>query len=413
MKFEDGKDSERTPSRPLAAVQCTRMHTRASSSRVPRMSRHSSGQARVRLSGKTHYLGVWGSPASHAEYARLTTAWLANNRQPLTARPMHAVEATSTIADIRAKYEAWLDAAGRYRKHGKETSARRVTRIALRRLCEFVGAVPVRGFNEALLLQWRDRLEAANPNWARSTINRYVHRVSMMLQWGQARGFVPKSVWSEVSNVAPLKSGDCAGRREHGRVRRAVSVEDVEAVAVHCCRQVAAMMRLQSLTAMRPGEVCNLRWCDIDKNGADGNWRYTVVGAKTAHHGHQTRYLLGPRAQAILEQFPATPRAYIFSPAVRMAERRVSTAPSRRTFNAKWHPVTYRQHVVAACAKARVQMFCPHELRHGAITRVVEAVGLTAASAVANHRSVAMTARYYHQGGDEAARAVAALDRIG
>jgi len=422
------------PSLPDGAALCHGMHaaaadtdsksiarnaTKPSKRRLPKMGRHSSGQARVRLNGKPHYLGLWGSPEAHEAYGKLLKQWEATDRKPIGPQPVHADEATFTMGDLAEQYEAWLDGTGRYRKHGKETSARRVTRVALRRLGEFAGAVLVRRVSEALLLQWRDRLETANPKWARSTVNRYVHRVLLMLNWGRARGLVPKPVWADVSMLEPLKRTDCPGRPEHGRARRAVSIEDVEEVAKHCCNQIAAMMRLQLLTAMRPGEVCALRWADIDKNGPDGKWVYTVVAPKTEHHGHVTRYLLGPRAQAILEQFPAVPRAYVFSPAKRMADRRAAgqqrpLAPGpRRTFNAKWHPVAYRLHVVLACEAAKVQLFTPHELRHSAITRVVEVVGLTAASAVANHRSLAMTSRYYHRDDGEALRAVVALDQIG
>jgi hypothetical protein len=36
------------------------------------MRRHSSGQARVTLAGKTHYLGAWGSPEAHERYVART-----------------------------------------------------------------------------------------------------------------------------------------------------------------------------------------------------------------------------------------------------------------------------------------------------------------------------------------------------
>lgn len=45
-----------------------------SKKRVPGMLRHSTGQARVILNGKTHYLGLFGSPEAHARYAELIKA---------------------------------------------------------------------------------------------------------------------------------------------------------------------------------------------------------------------------------------------------------------------------------------------------------------------------------------------------
>ena len=39
-----------------------------------------SGRAVVRLNGKDHYLGEYGSPSSQEEYQRLIQAWLATNQ---------------------------------------------------------------------------------------------------------------------------------------------------------------------------------------------------------------------------------------------------------------------------------------------------------------------------------------------
>lgn len=44
--------------------------------KVPSYSRHkASGQAVVRIHGRDHYLGPYGSPESHERYARLIAQW--------------------------------------------------------------------------------------------------------------------------------------------------------------------------------------------------------------------------------------------------------------------------------------------------------------------------------------------------
>jgi integrase len=242
-----------------------------------------------------------------------------------------------------------------------------------------------------------------------------------MLAWGRKRGLVPKAVWINCNCIEKLKKGEQGNRPERKHKKRAVPVEQVDAVSKHCHPQIAAMVRLQLATGMRPGDVCSSRWADIDKEGeidSDGNrnWIYTVGGAKTEHHGFVTQYKLGKEAQAILERFPALPTAFIFSPARAMADRRAAgkqrklKAGPRRTFNTMWHPVCYRQHVVDACTKAKVQRFTPHELRHKALTEVTNTAGVGAACAVANHRSIATTARYYHVSKEDSSRGVAKLD---
>ena len=69
----------------------------ASPKRIPKMRSHRSGQARVTLNGKTHYLGKWGTPQSHAKYAALIQSWEKNHRQPLT-KVATVVEATRVVA---------------------------------------------------------------------------------------------------------------------------------------------------------------------------------------------------------------------------------------------------------------------------------------------------------------------------
>ena len=51
----------------------------ANPAKVPSYCRHkASGKAVVRLDGRDHYLGTYGSPESHEAYARLIGQWRAN-----------------------------------------------------------------------------------------------------------------------------------------------------------------------------------------------------------------------------------------------------------------------------------------------------------------------------------------------
>jgi len=47
---------------------------------IPKYRRHASGQARVTLTGKTFYLGKWGSPSSKSKYDELLAEWIRNGR---------------------------------------------------------------------------------------------------------------------------------------------------------------------------------------------------------------------------------------------------------------------------------------------------------------------------------------------
>src|SRR5205085_2809497 len=65
--------------------------------------------------------------------------------------------------------------------------------------------------------------------------------------------------------------------------------------------QVWAMIELQLLTGMRPGEVCAIRTAYIDRSGK--LWLYKPAEHKTAYRGHERTIYLGPRAQRVVEPF--------------------------------------------------------------------------------------------------------------
>jgi integrase len=66
-------------------------------------------------------------------------------------------------------------------------------------------------------------------------------------------------------------------------------------------RHVRAMVELQQLTGMRPGEVCRLKLAEVDRSGE--LWFYRPVKHKTAHRGKPRVIPFGPRAQALLVSF--------------------------------------------------------------------------------------------------------------
>ena len=58
LSYEDVNTNEKVQRRAPKAPQ--------KQPRLPKMGRHSSGQARVTIQGKVHYLGAHGSPEAHA-----------------------------------------------------------------------------------------------------------------------------------------------------------------------------------------------------------------------------------------------------------------------------------------------------------------------------------------------------------
>jgi integrase len=91
---------------------------------------------------------------------------------------------------------------------------------------------------------------------------------------------------------------------------------------------VRAMIELQRVTGMRPGEVCAMRPCDLDTAGA--TWLYRPPAHKMAYRGKPRVVALGPRAQAIVKPFlPMKVDDYLFSPARAIEEQRAARRAAR------------------------------------------------------------------------------------
>ncbi len=89
-----------------------------------------------------------------------------------------------------------------------------------------------------------------------------------MFKWGVSEELVPPSVHQALQSVPGLRRGR-ADVRESEPVRP-VADASVDPIQPYVARQVWAMVELQRLTGMRPGEVCTMRTKDIDTSGAVG-----------------------------------------------------------------------------------------------------------------------------------------------
>src|SRR4051794_4106729 len=68
---------------------------------IPKPTKHSSGQAVIRLNGRDHYLGPFGSLEAKTRYEDLISRWLANGRSLPDVKPQ------PTINDVLLAYLRW------------------------------------------------------------------------------------------------------------------------------------------------------------------------------------------------------------------------------------------------------------------------------------------------------------------
>jgi len=298
--------------------------------RQPAYSLHkASGQARVRINRRDHYLGLHGSPESYERYQDLIAEWRIRNGD--TDRY------TLTVDDLALLY---LDYAKlHYRKNGRETSEVHCTRSALRFLVAAAGQTRARSFGPKLLKEVRERMVSAK--LCRTTINSNVGRIRRMFKWAVAEELIPPTVLTALQAVQGLQAGRSTAI-ERPPVRP-VSQAAIDAIHPFVSRPVWAMVQVQLLTGMRPGEVLSMRACDLNTGGRV--WEYVPQSHKTQHHGRGRTIFLGPRAQEIVRPFlKADLQAYLFSPRDAVREFNAERS-SRRVTPLQYgnHPGTHRK----------------------------------------------------------------------
>ena len=277
---------------------------------------------------KDYYLGEYNTLESRVEYRRL----LERLGDGLESAPVPAVRPTRpglpadvTVAELLALYVA--HAATHYRHpSGEPTSEYKNVLSALKPLRELFGGLPGREFGPLKLQRLRDDFVARG--WSRRYANANVNRVRRFFKWCVGQELLPAGSLDALKCVAGLQPGRSAAR-ERPRVGP-VSLADFEATLAHLGRHAAGMARFQMLTGCRSGEVRVLRRADIDSGGPV--WRYCPASHKTAWRGKSRAVLLGPKAQALLAEFPTdSPGEFVFSPRRAAAELAAARAAARKT----------------------------------------------------------------------------------
>jgi integrase len=392
-----------------------------------------SGQAVVTLTlngvRKDILLGPHGSPESKEEYERV----LAQLRTPagaagLVAHGGHNGPADLTVSEVLLPF--WEHAQKHYRRpdgtpNGTPTNTVVEYRYTLRVLRELYGSLPAREFGPLALKAVRQKM--VDLGWCRTTVNSRVGKVKHVFKWATGEELVPPGVYQALACVPGLQRGRTTAPEPDPVVP--VPDEHVDAVLPFLNRHCRAMVELMRLTGMRPGEVCRLKLCDVDRSG--DVWLYRPAAHKTAHRGKDRLVPIGPRAQGLIDDFlrvsPVDPALTVFSPArerkerfrVRRAARKSKVQPSqqdRRKSNPRRAPAAvYAPHalgvvVARACERARVEHWHPNQLRHTHATRVRREFGLEAAQVVLGHARADVTQVYAER---DAGLAVTVAAKIG
>lgn len=380
-----------------------------------------SGQAIVTLDGRDFYLGIHNTEESRDRYKLIIQEWLASQKKLPPTGPTGSRSRTPidiTINEIFLPY--WKHVQQYYRKNGKPTSEVRNIKAALAPLLKIYGTYPAKDFGPLGLKTYREQL--VKKGFTRQVINKKLPRVKQFFKWAVANEFIPPQVYQALQAVSGLKQGRTSA--PDSKPVKPAPMEVVEATLKHVNRFVAAMIRLQLYTGMRPAEVTIMRPCDIDRS--EKIWIYRPFTHKTEHHGKERLIFLGPRAQRVLMPFLSIqPDKFLFSPRKvkeEMYEQRRANAttkrytPPKRKRRPKRQPGehyttdTYENSIHRGTDKAfpapkgldeeqvkswhKRYRWTPNRLRHTAATFLRKEFGIDAARVILGHSSPTVTEVY-------------------
>jgi len=333
-----------------------------------------------------------------------------------------AISSGITVAALALKY---LDHAEVYYRtaDGNTTSSVDGIRMAARALFPFSDTAAA-AFGPKSLKVVRDAL--VREGRPRVTCNRVVKTIRRMFKWAASEELVPAEAWHSLETVAALQKGRTAAPE-------VAPVEEVpEAVVTetlpHLPPVVAAMVWFQRWTGTRPGEVCLLRPCDIDRTGEV--WVYRPERHKLSWREDATprQIAIGSEGQKVLMPFLLrAASSYCFSPAdtqrqqlqARREERKTPLYPShvahmkqkrrgkagQRRPGERYTTASYRRAITRAVEAAndardekgieeRLPNWSPNQLRHLRAGEVEQALGIEAANAVLGHANIRTTEIY-------------------
>ncbi len=354
-----------------------------------------------------HYLGVHGSPESKNEYARHIAEWQTRLQRLLVYHDL-------TVNELIILF--WKHVEQHYRHpDGTPTGEADNFRYALKPVRRLYGYSLANNFGPLALKAVRQVMLDAD--LCRSVINRQVVRIRMMFRWAVAEELIGPSVFHALKAVDGLKLGrSCA--RETNKVL--LFHADVEAILPFLDRFVSAMVQVQRLTGMRPGEICSMRRNEIDMSGSV--WMYRPTRHKTSWRGKSRTIGIGPKAQEILKGF-FTPAFddYVFSPirareerfAAKKANRQTPVQPSqvsrkkikpRRIPGDRFERESYTQAIRRGCEKAGILVWKPNQLRHAFGTDIRRRFGLEGAQVGLGHAKADVTQVYAKRNEELAAK---------
>ncbi len=335
--------------------------------KVPAYTLHKrSGNARVKINGRTIELGKYGSTESRAKYAALIGTTPAPDQKP----PVYAPPAGSTwlVGQCAAKF---YEHACKYyvKPTGEPTGEHLSIRWALKPLIARLDYLPVQEFGPRKLKEVREEMIKAG--WTRSSVNKAVGLIRRCFTWCASEEYCRPEIAMGLRTVSALKEG-----RSDAREKPPIGPVDdarIEATLPHLTPTMADALRFMRSTGCRPGEVCTMKVNEIDRSNPDC-WWYRPTSHKCSHKQRGRMIPLGAKPQDVVRP------------------RLVKAGAGGRVFPIT--PAALRRTVHRACEKAGIPVWAPNQIRHTVGTEARARHGIETARCLLGHATADMTLTY-------------------
>ena len=373
-----------------------------------------SGQARVTINGKTHYLGKHGTEQSKRKYRLL----LADHWSPPGKTPKPTQQGASdsvTVGQLAIEYAKHVKT-----KHGDDSNEWKQVQLALKDIRATYGHLTAGEFGPIRFENYRQSL--IDRQLSRGVIKRKSNYVLKMFQQGVKFELIATELWQRLLAIGPVEM-----KEVYKPKRGSVPLEIIKSTQQELTPVLADMVEVHRLIGARPSEVCNLRPCDIDRSEAV--WIYTPASHKTEHHGHSRKIAIGPQAQAVLVRYLLRdPQAFCFTPKEAYDQHQEKRSEDRKTpmnegnkprprkprsFRPNYNKDSYRRAIDRATLRAfpipddikgdpkkveawkLTHAWKPNQLRKSAATTARKQMDLETAQILLGHSSKKTTERYY------------------
>ena len=398
--------------------------------KIPKLGLHATGQAVVRIDGKDHYCGKFGSPEAWERYTQLISEWMHRKKfappQSKEIPPSNDFN-TLTIDELILRYFTFSE-----KYYANSPGELDKIRLALKPLRALYGKKLVSEFGTKNLKHVRETMtyertrtriqtdslgnktKIQEPHTlGQRTINQRINIITRMFAWATEEEHISKDnyVAAALKQVKPIRNGRL-GVKPPTKVSPA-DMNTYQELLLHLPGPVKAMLQLINQTAMRSGDVCLMRPMDIDQS--EPVWKYLPTKFKrSALSGTKQRVIMiGPEGQKILVPFleNRSPESYLFSPKETMEEiflerrknRKTKVQPSqisqkkpvpKRTPGLKYNSQSFYAAIQRVVKKLGLGKIFPNQLRHGTGARIRKEFGLEHASKVMGHSHISTTEIY-------------------